>query len=182
MDKLADYVANGGHVLGICGGYQMMGNFVHDPDGLEGTPGKTRGLDLLPVETVLKAPKTTTLTRFYGDQVQGSGYEIHMGQTKRHGGDPLFKVVERNGVACEDTDGCVSADNKIMGTYIHGLFENPTITRLWLNNIGLADVETSELEGSAAKDKEYDLLAEYFETHIDVKEIVATVQGSGFRG
>jgi adenosylcobyric acid synthase len=178
LDKLTDYVANGGHVLGICGGYQMMGNFVHDPDGLEGTPGKTRGLDLLPVETVLKAPKTTTLTRFYGDQVQGSGYEIHMGQTKRHGGDPLFKVVERNGVACEDTDGCVSADNKIMGTYIHGLFENPTITRLWLNNIGLADVETAELEGLAAKDKEYDLLAEYFETHIDVKGLVTTVLGS----
>jgi adenosylcobyric acid synthase len=104
-----------------------------------------------------------------------------MGQTKRHEGEPFFKVVERNGVACEDADGCVSADNKIMGTYIHGLFENPTITRLWLNSVGLVDVETSELEGLEAKDKEYDLLAEYFETHIDVKNIVATTQGSGFR-
>ena len=69
-----------------------------------------------------------------------------------------------------------------MGTYIHGLFENPTVTRLWLNNIGLDDVKTTELEGLEAKDKEYDLLAEYFETHIDVKELVATVLGSGFRG
>ncbi|MCP4215281.1 MAG: cobyric acid synthase, partial [bacterium] len=75
LEKLIEYVANGGHVLGICGGYQMMGNFVHDPDGLEGKPGVTSGLELLPIETVLKAPKTTTLTRFCGDNVRGSGYE-----------------------------------------------------------------------------------------------------------
>jgi adenosylcobyric acid synthase len=175
LEKLTDYVANGGHVLGICGGYQMMGNYVHDPQGLEGPPGTTPGLDLLPVETILKAPKTTTLTRFYRQDVRGSGYEIHMGQTKRHGGDPLFTVVERNRIVCEDADGCVSTDHKIMGTYIHGLFENPPITRLWLNSIGLDDVKTSELEGLEAKDKEYDLLAEYFESHIDVKELVATV-------
>jgi adenosylcobyric acid synthase len=154
----------------------MMGNYVHDPDGLEGKPGTTRGLDLLPVETVLKSPKTTTLTRFYRENAQGSGYEIHMGQTQRHGGNSLFKVVERNSIACEDADGCVSPDHKIMGTYIHGLFENPTVTRLWLNNIGLPDVEISTLEGLEAKDKEYDLLAEYFESHIDVRGIVATVQ------
>ena len=181
LEKLTNYVANGGHVLGICGGYQMMGNYVHDPEGLEGPPGTTPGLDLLPVETILTAPKTTTLTRFYQRDVQGSGYEIHMGQTKRHGGDPLFTVVERNRIVCEDADGCVSTDNKIMGTYIHGLFENPTVTRLWLNNIGLDDVKTTELEGLEAKDKEYDLLAEYFETHIDVKELVATVLGSPLR-
>ena len=182
LEKLTNYVANGGHVLGICGGYQMMGNYVHDPEGLEGKSGSTRGLDLLPVETVLKAPKTTTLTRFFREKIQGTGYEIHMGQTKRHSGDPLFTVVERNNIACEDADGCVSPDNKIMGTYIHGLFENPTVTRLWLNTIGLPDIETSTLEGLEAKDREYDLLAEYFESHIDVKKIVATVQGSGFRG
>jgi adenosylcobyric acid synthase len=153
----------------------MMGDFVHDPDGLEGKPGTTPGVDLLPVETVLKAPKTTTLTRFYGDSIRGSGYEIHMGQTKRHCGEPLFKVVERNGIACEDADGCVSADNKIMGTYIHGLFENPTVTRWWLNTIGLSDVETTTLEGLEAKDKEYDLLAEHFESYIDVEGLVTTL-------
>ncbi|MCP4628601.1 MAG: cobyric acid synthase [bacterium] len=179
LEKLTRYVADGGHVLGICGGYQMMGNFVHDPDGLEGKPGTTRGLDLLPVETVLKAPKTTTLTRFSRAGARGSGYEIHMGQTKRYDGEPFFKVLERNSVACEDTDGCVTPDRKIMGSYIHGLFENPSITGLWLNSIGLAHVETSELEGLEAKDKEYDLLAEYFESHIDVRGIVATVQDSG---
>ncbi len=179
LEKLTHYVADGGHVLGICGGYQMMGNFVHDPDGLEGKPGTTPGLDLLPVETVLKAPKTTTLTRFSRADARGSGYEIHMGQTQRHAGEPFFKVLERNSVPCEDADGCVSPDRRIMGTYIHGLFENPTVTRQWLNSIGLTEVQTSELEGLEAKDKEYDLLAEYFEAHIDVRRIVATVEDSG---
>jgi adenosylcobyric acid synthase len=181
LEKLANYVAKGGHVLGICGGYQMMGNYVHDPEGLEGKPGSTQGLNLLPVETILKAPKTTTLTRFCRGSVQGTGYEIHMGQTRRHGGEPLFNVVERNNISSEDADGCVSGDNKIMGTYIHGLFENPTVTRLWLNTIGLSDIETSSLDGLEAKDREYDLLAEYFESHIDVNGLVKTVQGSGFR-
>ncbi len=174
-EKLTSYVANGGHVLGICGGYQMMGNSVHDSDGLEGSPGTSRGLDLLPVETVLKAPKTTTLTRFSREDAHGTGYEIHMGQTQRYDGESFFRIRARNDIPCEDTDGCVSPDRRIMGTYIHGLFENPTITRLWLNSIGLAHVETSVLEGLAAKDKEYDRLAEYFESHIDVGGIVATV-------
>jgi adenosylcobyric acid synthase len=99
-----------------------------------------------------------------------------MGQTKRHDGEPFFKVRQRNNIPCEDTDGCVTPDRRIMGTYIHGLFENPTIARLWLNSIGLARIQTSELEGVEAKDREYDLLAEYFESHIDVAGIVATVQ------
>ena len=180
LDKLSAFVTNGGHVLGICGGYQMLGSYVHDPEGLEGTPGSTRGLELLPVETVLKAPKTTTLTRFqHAETVKGTGYEIHMGQTRRLGGNPWFKVVERNNIACEDADGCVSPDQKIMGTYLHGLFENPAVTRLWLDHIGLPGIKTATLEGVEAKDREYDLLAEYFESHIDVDGIRKLVPQNG---
>jgi len=182
QEKIKHYVADGGHVLGICGGYQMMGRAVHDPAGLEGRPGSTEGLDLLPVETVLKAPKTTTLTRFSRQGGNGMGYEIHMGQTTRHGAEPYFKVDERNSVSCADTDGCVTPDRRIVGTYIHGLFENPAITRLWLRGIGLPDIEVSELEGPESKDREYDLLAEYFESHIDVDGIMATVKEIGVQG
>ncbi|MDZ7664234.1 MAG: cobyric acid synthase [Desulfotignum sp.] len=64
---LKSYLRNGGHILGICGGYQMLGHFVEDPEGLEGAPGRTRGLGLLPVETILKSPKTTTLSEFEWD-------------------------------------------------------------------------------------------------------------------
>ncbi|MGD8262439.1 MAG: cobyric acid synthase [Desulfobacterales bacterium] len=175
---LSNYVARGGHVLGICGGYQMMGTIVNDPDGLEGKPGITQGLGLLPVETVLKAPKTTTLTQFSRQGASGCGYEIHMGHTKRHDAEHFFHVHARNGSSCDDTDGCVTANRKIMGTYIHGLFENSAVTRHWLNGIGLPNIKTADLDGLQAKDKEYDLLAEYFETYIDTNSIMDLTAGN----
>jgi adenosylcobyric acid synthase len=172
---LSEYVNIGGHVLGICGGYQMMGKTVHDPTGLEGQPGSSEGMSLLPIETTLKAPKTTTLTHFSWDGQPGAGYEIHMGETIRTAGTPLFSVTERNQTPCRDEDGCVSADLKIMGTYIHGLFNNPTILKSWLNRIGLNDIDVSNIGGLDARNKEYDLLAEHFEKNVDIESIVKLV-------
>jgi len=171
-DNIYSYVNNGGHILGICGGYQMMGNYVHDPEGLEGKPGSTRGLSLMPVETFLKAPKTTTLTRFSWNGIDGMGYEIHMGQTAIKNGDFMFQIHERNNVPCKDTDGCILIGLSIMGTYIHGLFDNPGITKRWLETIGLGNIEVPKTYGPAARNKEYDLLAEHFEKYIDTKGIV----------
>ncbi len=169
---LSEYMKAGGHVLGICGGYQMMGKNVHDPTGLEGQPGSSEGLGLLPVETTLKAPKTTTLTQFSWEAQEGAGYEIHMGQTIRTAGMPLFRITKRNQHTCQDEDGCKSADSKIMGTYIHGLFDNPAILKSWLSLIGINGIEVSNIGGIDARNKEYDLLAEHFEKHIDVDSIV----------
>ncbi len=180
-ELIQDYVAQGGHVTGICGGYQMMGNYVHDPDGLEGTPGKTDGLRLLPVETYLKAPKTTTLTRFSLRGITGSGYEIHMGHTNRVGGKPLFQVAKRNNTPCEDEDGCIDPDSGNMGTYIHGLFETPAIAAFWLQHVGLENMSTSDLGGLDARNREYELLVEHFEKHIDVEKMVAAVLGAPLR-
>ncbi len=171
-DKIISYVNNGGHILGICGGYQIMGKYVHDPDGLEGKPGSTQGLTLLPVETFLKAPKTTTLTRFSWDDIDGMGYEIHMGQTKIKNGDSMFQILQRNNVSCRCEDGCVVNGSRIMGTYMHGLFDNPGITKRWLETIGLENIEVSKTHGPAARNKEYDLLAEHFEKYIDTKGII----------
>ncbi|MCP4369383.1 MAG: cobyric acid synthase [Deltaproteobacteria bacterium] len=171
-DKLLSYVNNGGHILGICGGYQMMGEHVHDPEGLEGKSGSTRGLSLLPVETFLKTPKTTTLTSFSWDDITGMGYEIHMGQTEVKNGDSMFQINERNGASCKDRDGCISDERRIMGTYIHGLFDNPTITKRWLETVGLGNIEVPKTHDFAAKNKEYDLLAEHFEKYIDTKGII----------
>jgi adenosylcobyric acid synthase len=170
-EELTAYAGAGGHLLGICGGYQLMGRSIHDPEGLEGIPGTSEGLGLLPVETVLKAPKTTTLTRFAWNKCRGAGYEIHMGRTKRLAGAPMFRISERNSAACRDEDGCVAGDARIMGTYIHGLFDAPGITRRWLKSIGLEDIKVSRTEGLAARDKAYDLLAEHFERHVDIKKI-----------
>ncbi len=175
-DKINTYVAKGGHILGICGGYQMMGRFVHDPDGLEGHPGSSRGLDLLPVETTLKAPKTTTLSRFRWRDVAACGYEIHMGSTQRLGGAPLFEVHQRNQLDCRDEDGCIAGEGRIMGSYMHGLFDTPGITRCWLESIGLPAADVPALDGPAAKDREYDLLAAHFEAHINIGEFKDTLQ------
>lgn len=175
-DKIKAFVQHGGHVLGICGGYQMMGRNVHDPAGIEGRPGTTEGLDLLPVETELKAPKVTTLTQFCRQGLQGAGYEIHMGQTQRRGGQPLFEVQARNSTPTSDEDGCVNPESNSMGTYIHGIFDNPAITQFWLQHIGLQDIQISQLEGLEVRHREYDLLAEHFEKHVDVEGILRLVR------
>ena len=84
----------------------------------------------------------------------------------------MFQVISRNRIDQQDDDGCVVNDSQIMGTYIHGIFDNPRITALWLDSIGLQDIRTSELAGIDARDKEYDALSQYFEEHINVGSIV----------
>ncbi len=176
--RLTAYAKRGGHILGICGGYQIMGRTVHDPSGLEGAPGTTEGLGLLPVETTLTAPKTTTLSRFAWGDAQGAGYEIHMGRTNRVGGSPLLTVLSQNGAApANPEDGCVSDNGRIMATYIHGLFDTPAVTRRWLDAVGLADVDTTHAAaGPAARDRSYDLLAEHFEKHVDTEAIMDLIR------
>jgi len=169
--KIRQYAESGGHILGICGGYQLLGTMVHDPAGIEGRPGSTPGLGLLPVETELKAPKTTTLTRFDRQEIAGTGYEIHMGRTHRKGGLPFFSLKTRNGQACLEEDGCVAAGGRIAGTYMHGMFDTPGITRHWLDSIGLGDIQVPEIYGPDARDHEYDMLAAHFSRHVDVEEI-----------
>ncbi len=175
-DVLEAYAADGGHLLGICGGYQILGRNVLDPQGVEGPAGDTPGLGLLPVETVLKAPKTTTLTTFLWNTKKGSGYEIHMGQTRRTGGAAMFEVKTRNQIPCEDTDGCVANDHRVMGTYIHGLFDTPEITRNWLAHIGLESIAVTREHGPAMRDHAYDQLARHFKQHINMQAIDKLIQ------
>jgi len=170
-DKLDTYFNNDGHILGICGGYQMLGQSVHDPDGLEGNPGTTEGLSLLPLETFLQAPKTTTLSKFTWQGIPGTGYEIHMGHSNVLEGEKLFDVNDRNGKPFEGTDGCIMHNGRVIGTYMHGLFDAPDITRQWLSIIGLANIPVAETHGPAARDKAYDQLAEHFEKNIDIEAI-----------
>ena len=170
-DIIKKYTDAGGHVLGICGGYQMMGCFIHDPQGLEGTPGTSKGFNLLPVETVLKAPKTTTLTRFLWQNVGGVGYEIHMGETQRLSGNSLFSIFERNHVPSQTEDGCEMHDSKLMGTYIHGMFDTPAIIKKWLKTIGLDRIDVPDENRFNTKDNTYNLLAAHFENHMNVDAI-----------
>jgi adenosylcobyric acid synthase len=169
---LLEHHRSGGHLLGICGGYQMLGRWVHDPEGHEGPAGSSAGLGLLPVDTILRAPKTTTRTSFSWGEARGSGYEIHMGQTVRHGGGPWFRVLERNGRAVPAEDGCIAAEARVRGTYLHGLFDTPAISARWLQAVGLDGLSVPALGGPAARDRDYERLADHFEAHVDVDAIV----------
>jgi len=175
--QLRNYADKGGYILGICGGYQLMGEQVHDPYGLEGEPGTTKGLGLIPVETTLKAPKTTTRSKFTWKGIEGTGYEIHMGLTERLGGNPMLNVLEQNGKPPQNNlDGCISENGRIMATYMHGLFDTPGITRLWLDCIGLGHIKTPGISGLASRDREYDLLAQHFEKHMNTDAILNLIQ------
>ena len=169
---LQSYVEKYGHLLGICGGFQIMGKFVDDPDGLEEEPGRSDGLGLLDVETVLKAPKTTTLSTFTWNGGQGLGYEIHMGQTRRLSGSPMLTVCKRNGASCHDEDGCVSENKRVMGTYMHGFFDTPGILIKWLEHIGINGLDVPEVYGLNARNLEYDRLADHVRANVDMEKIV----------
>lgn len=119
---LQRHLRYGGRVLGICGGYQMLGRHIHDPLGVEGTPGSSAGLGYLDIDTTLAADKTLTRRegRFVNADAAVSGYEIHMGVS--HGPDcerPVFQLNDGS------VDGAVSPDGAVMGSYLHGLFDHP---------------------------------------------------------
>ncbi len=129
---LAAHRRRGGRVLGLCGGFQMLGRTVADPAGHEGPPGTVDGLGLLDVATVLSDDKRLTETRgMTRDGVAFAGYEMHMGATD--GADrarPFARLAD--GAA----DGAVSADGRVMGTYIHGLFADDRQRAAWLARLG----------------------------------------------
>lgn len=142
-ERIGAYARNGGRLLGICGGFQILGLMVRDPLGVEGPPRSEGGLGLLPVATTLAGEKTTTQVqaRTWGGRGEAGGeslkaYEIHLGETEACGpGSPAFAIFERHGRGAEVTDGWVSADGRILGTYLHGLFENDAFRRRFLENL-----------------------------------------------
>lgn len=177
-ERLIEYGRAGGHLLGICGGYQMLGKMVADPEGLEGSPGESAGLGLLPVRTVLQAPKVTTRTEFRWGEAEGLGYEIHMGQTMLESpGCPLLAVHSRNGVICDDADGCMAFEGRVMGTYLHGFFDMPAVTAKWLSSLGLGALAAGAKHGPAGRDRAYDLLSEHLQAHLNLTAIRRLVEG-----
>ncbi len=174
-NPIREFSESGGHVLGICGGYQMLGRQVHDPHGIEGEPGTTDGFGLLDIQTTLKKEKV--LSRSQGILAGGiriDGYEIHMGKTAL-GGDaaPMVFVQSRNRHPVEDTDGAVSPDGRIKGSYFHGLFDFPEFRNHYLKRLN-PDYPAEEAQAAADfKQSQYDLLAEHFEQHLDMDRLLS---------
>jgi adenosylcobyric acid synthase len=164
---LAAHIRRGGHVLGICGGYQMLGTLVADPHGVEGAPRTVAGLGHLDVATTMLDKKVLSEVagELWGGGVPFSGYEMHMGESVGEGVNrPLLDI------AGERPDGAVSADGRIAGCYVHGLFNRDEHRAAWLAKIGAA---ASDLRYEATVDETLDRLAEHLERHIDIEALLA---------
>ena len=155
----------GGRVLGICGGYQMLGRTVSDLDGIEGAPGTVEGLGLLQVDTVMAPEKRLALVS--GFDVQSatpvSGYEIHIGTTE--GPDcarPMFEIAGR-------PEGAVSPDGLTFGAYLHGMFSEDGFRRAFLAGLGAA---VGDLDYCADVDRTLDRLADHLESHVAVDRLL----------
>lgn len=138
------YAQNGGTVVGICGGYQMLGSRIHDNYGIESQDKQIAGLDLLPIETHFVSEKATYQVEAHirggsawfsgllGQSVKG--YEIHMGRTSDD--TSWLEITSRNGQQTKVMDGSTNQEGNVWGCYIHGLFENVNLRRTWLSHIG----------------------------------------------
>lgn len=160
----------GAVVLGICGGYQMMGIEVCDPHHLEGDVERLPGLGLLPVTTMMTAEKTTRQVTFNNNW---HGYEIHQGDTR-----PFGDAAYRPFVTFDDgkTDGCV-ANEKCMGTYIHGILDNKEfIDQLLLPFADKILAADTPFDYQAFKQQQYDLLADHVRKYVDIPRLYQIMQ------
>jgi adenosylcobyric acid synthase len=139
---LVDYVCRcheaGVRIIGVCGGYQMLGQKLLDPLGVESVTSSTEGLGLLDVETTFESEKTTEQVRAISlnHDEEVVAYEIHMGRTACVGTcRPVFRVIERSGKPACESDGSVSEDGSVLGTYLHGMFDAPIFRRRILNEL-----------------------------------------------
>ncbi|MEY8829391.1 cobyric acid synthase [Sedimentitalea sp. XS_ASV28] len=166
---LAAHVRRGGHVLGICGGYQMLGQRVRDPQGIEGPAGETPGLGLLDVVTVMEPEKRLTRVRaeHLASGQRFDGYEIHIGQTD--GPDCARPFARIDGV----DEGAINGTGRVMGSYLHGLFRNDGFRSAFLFGLGVAN---AGLRYDAEVEATMDALADHIETHLDVPGLLAVAR------
>lgn len=164
IDLMA-HVRRGGHVLGICGGYQMLGRAVRDPEGLEGPAGETPGLGLLDIITEMVPDKRLTrvsaIHAASGAPMQG--YEIHIGRSD--GPDRARPFAHVEGAP----EGAVSADGRIMGSYLHGMFADDAFRAAFLAQFGARGA----VRYGAVVEQTLDRLADHIEAHLDVARVIA---------
>jgi adenosylcobyric acid synthase len=163
---LAAHVRRGGHVLGICGGYQMLGRIVRDPLGIEGPAGETEGLGLLDVTTEMTPDKrlTRTCALHASTGLEVEGYEIHIGATT--GPDRARPFAHVAG----QPEGAMSADGRIIGSYLHGLFRADAFRAAFLRGLG---AQTLGLAYGRVVEETLDALAAHMEAHLDVDGLLA---------
>lgn len=187
LDKaIVQYVKNGGRLLGICGGYQMLGQEIIDKEGTDtGEQGLTiEGLHLLPISTQFENEKRVTRNQgivcFTDEEIPISGFEIHLGQTKILNNEKN-KYIPFIKTSTNELDGLSSPDGKLIGTYFHHLFHNDRWRNYWLNeiritkNLPLKDTE-AVLSYEQKKEHTYAALGSYVEKHLKVTEVINIVR------
>jgi len=166
IDILAHH-RRGGRILGLCGGYQMLGQRIADPEGLEGPPSEVDGLGLLDIDTILAGPKQ--VRQVSGKSAESEtpirGYEIHMGRTT---GPDTARPVHH----LEDgrPDGARSPDGRVVGSYVHGLFVDDRYRQEWLASFG---AESGLPSHEALVDDTLDALAAHLEQHVDIDRLIS---------
>ena len=158
----------GGRVLGICGGYQMLGLSIDDPQGIEGPAGCDPGLGLLQIDTCMTANKSLTEVSAVHEATGTGfrGYEIHIGQSTGPDRDSPFARVD--GTA----EGAISADGRVAGSYLHGMFRDDAFRAAWLAGFGVAATHRYD----AGVEATLDALADHIETHLDVEGLLAAAR------
>jgi adenosylcobyric acid synthase len=172
---------SGTPVIGICGGYQMLGKSIRDPDKVESRQDSIAGLGLLNNTTIFNHDKTTTQIKAQVVAAEGllkgltgieiTGYEIHMGQTTSHNCQPVFQILETPQGKVDYFDGAVSSNGLIFGSYIHGLFHNADFTHRLLN--GLRQLLGLPITSALSKNKQemYDKLADIIRQSLDMPQV-----------
>jgi adenosylcobyric acid synthase len=178
VDEILENRSCGATIVGICGGYQMLGRWLSDPHGVESLRGETRGLDLLDLETTMEPEKVTAQARgvvldgqleWYRSDLPLNGYEIHMGRTILGAtARPLMKVC-RFGTHTWNPDGAVSPDGRVFGTYLHGIFDNDDFRKALLDLYRQQEAPSVPFE--RRKEEGYQRLAELLRESLDISAI-----------
>jgi adenosylcobyric acid synthase len=174
-EEIQNYVAAGGTVLGICGGFQMLGKILADPEGIEGQEGRYKGLGLLPIKTVIAGQKVArqrvVSSNFPQEGLPVTGYEIHQGRSRLMedavGTHPLF----------DDANlGIVDHTQSVWGTYLHGIFDNGPWRRAWLNRLrqqrGLKSLPTGVPNYREQREIMLDMLADVVEPYLNLERFL----------
>ena len=180
-ESIRDYAAAGGTVLGICGGFQLMGEFLADPEGVEGQDGRYKGLELVPIRTVITQKKIarqrTTTSQYPQAGLPISGYELHQGRTQLvapQEGDP--DALKFDFLFDDKSLGVVDSSRSIWGTYLHGLFDNGPWRRAWLNRLrkqrGLGSLPTGVANYREQREMMLDVLADSVDAYINLEPLL----------
>jgi adenosylcobyric acid synthase len=185
--RIGELYRQGVFVIGICGGYQMLGEYINDPDHVESHVGQSRGLGLLPITTAFLPTKETHQVKgrvvaeggllTEAKDISFEGYEIHMGRTENGGGSAAFRIGERSTKPCDALDGCLDGSGRVLGTYIHGLFHNQALRRGMLRHIARSKGQPISFGGDdRQRDADYDRLAKLVGDNLDT-ELVYSIAG-----